>query len=184
MGSEDLTDIKVGASKNSTPEMSIHPFPAIASLSAGGVSQNATIGIDFKDSTNAASLFFVASGRTFPVQIQPRVGELLRPVSMTEVTFEMERQKLRGMNEMDAIVEIPPAHADDASVKKRVYQTANVLQVPSIDSGLLRFAGLTHSNKYVILLTIEKGGKIIVNCEKMVMSSMLLKEIKTALTQE
>ena len=81
--------------------MSIHPFPAIASLSAGGTSQNATIGIDFNDSTNAASLFFVASGRTFPVQIQPRLGELLRPVSMTEVTFEMERQKLRGMNEMD-----------------------------------------------------------------------------------
>ena len=186
MGPEDLTDIKISSSKNFPPEMTIHEFPAISNLPAGAVSssQNATIGIDFNDSTNVASLYLVASGRTFPVQIQPNVGELVRPVSISEATFDQERAKLRGMNEVEASVELPPAHADDASVKKRVYEAANVLQVPSIDSSLLRFAGLTNSNNYVILLTIEKGQKIIVNCEKMVMSSMLLKEIKTALMHQ
>ena len=179
LGTEDLNDIRIG-SQNLAPGMALHEFPAIASLPTGAT-QNATIGIDFNDSTNTASLFFVASSRTHQVQIQPKVGELIRPINMSEANFDQERGKLRGMNEVETTIELPIAHSDDASVKKRIYENGNLLQVPSLESNVLKFAGHTNSNKHVILLSIESGKKLTVNCEKMVMGSMLSKEIKSAL---
>ena len=179
LGAEDLTEIKIG-SQSLAPGMALHEFPTMASLPTGAT-QNATIGIDFNDSTNPASLYFVASGRTHQVQIQPKVGELIRPINMSEAYFEQERGKLRGMNEVETTIELPAAHSDDASVKKRIYEHSNLLQVPSLESNVLKFAGHTNSKKHVILLSLENGKKLTVNCEKMVMGSMLSKEIKAAL---
>ena len=126
------------------------------------------------------------SGRVFTVQIQPLIGELIRGVSMPESLFDQEKNKLKGMNEVDATFELPSALSDEAGIKKKVYETANVVQVPSVlESGdlTIKFAGRTTATSSYVLLTLVKQGtdaKVSVNCDKIVIGSMLVKEIKKA----
>ena len=114
------------------------------------------------------------SGRVFTVQIQPLIGELIRGVSMPESLFDQEKNKLKGMNEVDATFELPSALSDEAGIKKKVYETANVVQVPSVlESGdlTIKFAGRTTATSSYVLLTLVKQGteaKVSVNCDKIV----------------
>lgn len=65
LGADELTDIKMGA-KTLAPGMSIHEFPGLANLQPGG-SANATLGVNFNDTTQAAKFDLVASGRCHAV---------------------------------------------------------------------------------------------------------------------
>ncbi|XP_008482217.1 AP-3 complex subunit beta-2-like isoform X1 [Diaphorina citri] len=56
-----------------------------------------------------------------------------------------------------------------------VYAVANVGLVPSND-GVLRFAGTSVSSSCLVLVTIDSA-ELTVNCEKMVLGSMLLNEL-------
>ncbi len=182
MGQDDLSDVKIG-SKSLASGMSMHEFPSIANLPSG-VTQTVTIGINFNDSTQSAKFDFVANGRVFTVQLQPIVGELVRAMSVPESVFEQERAKLRGMNEVEVKFDIPSAASDEATIKKRVYETANVMQVPSLESGSLKFAGTTVANKSWVLMNLkhlEGKATLTVNCEKIVIGSMLAKEIRQSL---
>lgn len=96
--------------------MSIHEFAPIATLGSN-CSLPGTLGIDFNDSTQVANFEIVSSlgnkslknGTTLfnflvyagvsSVTIKPTIGELLRPVTMSEETFVAEQGRLRGMNE-------------------------------------------------------------------------------------
>ena len=57
------------------------------------------------------------------------MGELVRAVQMSENLFNSEQSKLRGMNETNATLELPSANCNESSVRKKVYEAANVLQV-------------------------------------------------------
>ena len=184
LGQEDLTDVKIGA-KTLSAGMALHEFPAIASL-APGSTQSVNIGVNFNDSTQAAKFDMVVSGRVFSVQIQSQIGELIRAVSMPESTFEQERSKLRGMNEVDVNFNLPSASTDEASIKKKIYETANVLQVPALNASEdgLKFAGQTTANHSLVLITFKVNANakatLTVNCEKIVIGNMLAKEISQA----
>ena len=99
-----------------------------------GSTQTVTIGINFNDSTQTAKFDLVASGRVFTIQIQPQIGELVRGVSMPESLFDQEKLKLTGMNEVDDSFELPSALSDEAGIKKRIYEVANVVQVDQTPS--------------------------------------------------
>merc|ERR1712228_831122 len=101
---------------------------SIASLEPDSA-QTVTIGINFNDSTQSAKFDLVASGRVFTVQIQPQIGELVRGVSMPESLFDQEKVRLKGMNQVDATFDLPSAYSDEAGIKKKIYETANVVQV-------------------------------------------------------
>ncbi|CAI7996336.1 AP-3 complex subunit beta-2 [Geodia barretti] len=59
----------------------------IKALTAG-TSQTVTVGIDFNDTLQPAKFeISVAPGKRYPVQIDPLVGELLRPMSVSEDKF-------------------------------------------------------------------------------------------------
>ena len=45
---------------------------------------------------------------------------------MSESQFDQEKAKLRGMNEMEMKIDIPSQFSDDASLKKKIYESANV----------------------------------------------------------
>ena len=100
--------------------------------------------------------------------------------------------RLRGMNETCVKFDISSANADESSIKKKMYQVANVLQVPSINEEssqhlMLKFAGQTLANKSLVLITLKLSplceADLSINCEKMVVGSMLAKEIKQHLQE-
>jgi len=190
---DECGEIKVGATKLAAG-MAIHPFPGILSL-APGQTVNTTLGIDFRDTTQPAKFDLVISNRPYSVVLQVPTGEMVRPVRISEVEFSSECGKLRGMNETRGKAKLGSHAADLPTVVNRIYKVANILQVPSSDLAILQFAGRTLSQKHAVLITIQdKKGEdmdednkvikeIIVNTENIVIGSMLLKELKTALEQ-
>lgn len=81
------------------------------------------------------------------------------------------------------------ANADLSAVCRTIHEAANLASVSTglagSDTPTLLFAGQTVSGKVTVLLTVVRQRpdkvKLTVNCEKMVISSMLVKEIKAAL---
>ncbi len=119
--------------------------------------------------------------------INPTVGELVRAVQMPENAFNSEVGKLGGMNEASSSAELPSAASDEATVRRRVFEAANVIQVPSTEEGegaVLKFSGQTLASKALVLVRIRLEGttaKLDINCEKIVVGSMLAKELKSKL---
>jgi AP-3 complex subunit beta len=84
------------------------------------------------------------------------------------------------MNENTGKVDV----ASDCDVCKKVYEVANVLQV-SASNNVYRFASRTVADATDTLVTVtlaDSKATISVNCEKMVIGSMLLKDLKGSLS--
>ncbi|XP_063229691.1 AP-3 complex subunit beta-2 [Bacillus rossius redtenbacheri] len=186
--SEDITDIRTGK-KELGPEMAMHDFAPISCL-AVNASLPGVIGVDFRDSTQPVSFHILMGddGRSCRVTLKPAVGELLQAVTMPEAIFIAEQNKLRGMNEHSCVVPLMPGCVNQKYICQRVYETANVSSISSLDPLSLRFAGQSLSSKSLVLVTVTLPGEtapdhvtVSVNCEKMVIASMLLNEIKSHL---
>lgn len=82
---------------------------------------------------------------------------------------------------------IASSASDERSVEEAVLSVANLGPVTGEPKGpVLRFAGVTFASQSVVLVTVEsKEGNIsvTVNCEKMTIHSILLKDLKEALAQ-
>ncbi|KAI1905237.1 hypothetical protein AGOR_G00014050 [Albula goreensis] len=179
-----LEDIHIG--DTSPPGLSIHRFNSIECLEPEA-SITVSMGIDFNDSTQAANFQLCTKNDQFSVSIQPMVGELFLPVTMTEQDFLKEQGKLTGMNESSATITVAPENASSQPIGRKVVFVANMGVVPSGQDNILRFAAKTTSSGALVLATVElKEGSaalLTINTEKTVMGSMLLRELKTALSQ-
>ncbi|XP_023042948.1 AP-3 complex subunit beta-2 isoform X1 [Piliocolobus tephrosceles] len=166
--------------------ISIQEFPEIESL-APGESATAVMGINFCDSTQAANFQLCTQTRQFYVSIQPPVGELMAPVFMSENEFKKEQGKLMGMNEITEKLMLPDACRSDHIVVQKVTATANLGRVPCGTSDEYRFAGRTLTSGSLVLLTLDArpagAAQLTVNSEKMVIGTMLVKDVIQALTQ-
>ena len=92
--------------------------------------------------------------------------------------------KLSGMNETSDKVGCHSSASDVEHIKSTILQRANLCFIDSSNTTNLHFAALTLSSQVPVLLTIklmDGGVKITVNCEKIVIGSMLVKDIKEAL---
>ncbi|KAK4311786.1 hypothetical protein Pmani_016742 [Petrolisthes manimaculis] len=183
-GSEEIRDISVG-SKKLAPGMSLHEFAGMAVLKPE-TTLYGTLGVDFNDTTQPAMFDLMTAGRTFSISITAPVGELLMPLAMNEADFNLHQSKLRGMNEISGPISLSSNNLETKNLVDRVYETANLLQVQSSTTSVVKFGGQTASGKALVLVSItlpENGGEssVTVNCEKMVISSMLLKEFQSAL---
>uniref|UniRef100_A0A2K6FHV7 AP-3 complex subunit beta n=1 Tax=Propithecus coquereli TaxID=379532 RepID=A0A2K6FHV7_PROCO len=196
------SDTPIKGLRVGTPKLpagiSIQEFPEIESL-APGESATAVMGINFCDSTQAAN--FQPSGltslpcclststqnRQFYVSIQPPVGELMAPVFMSENEFKKEQGKLMGMNEITEKLTLPDTCRSDHIVVQKVTATANLGRVPCGTSNEYRFAGRTLTSGSLVLLTLDAqpagAAQLTVNSEKMVIGTMLVKDVTQALTQ-
>ncbi|XP_051906538.1 AP-3 complex subunit beta-1 isoform X2 [Hippocampus zosterae] len=181
-----LEEIHVG--ERSPVGLKIHCFNTIERLDPEA-SVTVSMGVDFKDSTQAANFQLCTKEEHFGVSIQPAVGELLTPYSLSETDFCKEQSKLRGMNETSATIAMATTGISNQAVAKRVLSVANVGMVASSESHIHRFAGRTVSSEVLVLVVLDlkdeagDGGKLTVNSEKSVMASMLLRDLKQALTQ-
>ncbi|XP_061750603.1 AP-3 complex subunit beta-2 isoform X9 [Nerophis ophidion] len=179
--------------------MRVKEFPEIELLPAGE-SATAQMGIDFCDSTQAANFQLCTHTRKFFVSIQPPVGELMKPFFMTENEFKKEQGQLMGMNEITEKLTLDEKCRNEHAIVQKVASAANLSRVPCgadnecsppVPPPLLlpahRFAGKTVTSGSLVLVTVatkeEGAAQLTVNCEKMVIGTMLVKDILLALTQ-
>ncbi|KAJ8286961.1 hypothetical protein GJAV_G00045370 [Gymnothorax javanicus] len=181
---QPLQDIHLG--HTGPPGPNIHGFSNIDCLEPAA-SITVSMGIDFSDSTQAANFQLCTKTDQFSVSIQPTVGELFSPVTMTEQDFLKEQGKLAGMNESSATITMAPDDVSSQPLGTKVVSVANMGVVPSGQDSILRFAARTVSSGALVLVTVElkegPGALLTVNTEKTVVGSMLLRELKTALSQ-
>uniref|UniRef100_A0A8C0FVL3 Adaptor related protein complex 3 subunit beta 1 n=1 Tax=Bubo bubo TaxID=30461 RepID=A0A8C0FVL3_BUBBB len=124
--------------KKLPPGMRVHEFNPIECLEPAE-SITVSMGIDFCDSTQMASFQLCTKDDHFNVNIQPPVGELLLPVTMSEKDFKKE------------------------------------------------FAAKTVHSGSLMLVTVElkesSTAQLVINTEKTVIGSVLLRELKPVLSQ-
>ncbi|XP_068952383.1 AP-3 complex subunit beta-1 isoform X1 [Petaurus breviceps papuanus] len=166
--------------------MQMHVFSPIESLEPGG-SITVAMGIDFCDSTQTASFQLCTKDDCFNVNIQPPVGELLLPVAMSEKDFRREQGMLTGMNETSTTVMALPQNSAPPVILQKIVNVANLGIVPSGQDNIHRFAAKTVHSGSLMLVTVElKEGstaQLIINTEKTVIGSVLLRELKPVLSQ-
>ncbi|XP_038873960.1 AP-3 complex subunit beta-2 [Salvelinus namaycush] len=166
--------------------MRIKEFPEIEVLPAGET-LSVVMGIDFCDSTQAANFQLCTHTRKFFVSIQPPVGELMMPIFMTENEFKKEQGQLMGMNEITEKLTLEEKCQGEHAVVQRVTAAANLSRVPCGSDKECRFAGKTVTSGSLVLVSVvtkeDGAAQLTVNCEKMVIGTMLVKDILQALTQ-
>uniref|UniRef100_A0A8C4ILP6 AP-3 complex subunit beta n=1 Tax=Dicentrarchus labrax TaxID=13489 RepID=A0A8C4ILP6_DICLA len=123
----------------------------------------------------------------FFVSIQPPVGELMRPIFLTENEFKKEQGQLMGMNEITEKLTLDAKCRNEHAIVQRVTTAANLSRVPCGSDKECRFAGRTVTSSSLVLVTVatkeEGAAQLTVNCEKMLIGTMLVKDILLALTQ-
>ncbi|RMB89611.1 hypothetical protein DUI87_34001 [Hirundo rustica rustica] len=182
---QKIENIHIGE-KKLPPGMRMHEFNPIECLGPGG-SITATMGIDFCDSTQTASFQLCTKDDHFNVNIQPPVGELLLPVTMSEKDFKKEQGMLTGMNETSATIAVAPQNSTSLVIIERIVKAANLGVVPSGQDNTHRFAAKTVHSGSLVLVTVElkesSTAQLIINTEKTVIGSVLLRELKPVLSQ-
>ncbi|XP_062357201.1 AP-3 complex subunit beta-2 isoform X3 [Cinclus cinclus] len=166
--------------------MRIQEFPEIEHLAPGDTA-TVLMGIDFCDSTQAANFQLCTHTRQFYVSIQPPVGELMAPVFMSENEFKKEQGKLMGMSEITEKLTLPEKCQSDHTIVQQLTSAANVGRVPCGASNEYRFAAKTVTSGSLVLITLERRegsmAQLTINSEKMVIGTMLVKDIIQALAQ-
>ncbi|GCC28337.1 hypothetical protein chiPu_0006767 [Chiloscyllium punctatum] len=183
---KEIRNIRIGERKLASG-MRIHDFYEIDCLEPG-TSKTASMGIDFCDSTQAANFVLCTCNDQFSVTVQPPVGELLLPVTTSEKDFKKEQGKLTGMNENSTAITGSPQNSSSQAIVHKVVNMANVGVVPSGQDNIHRFAAKTVNSGSLVLITIEvKEGSTMqlrINTEKSVIGSVLLRELKSVLSQD
>ncbi|XP_012259104.2 AP-3 complex subunit beta-1 [Athalia rosae] len=181
--SEPMKDIKVG-NKNLPSGMQMHDFSPIQLLPPN-TSLSSTLGVNFNDSTQPAnfSIDFLKEDEKYSssVSIRAPIGELMRSVMLPESLFTAEQAKLKGMNEHVAKTVFS---GNRKLISQKVFESSNAALISSEDN-ILRFAAQTLASKSLVLITINitdnDNLEVCVNCEKMVVGSMLLNDLKSNL---
>ncbi|XP_065179887.1 AP-3 complex subunit beta-1-like [Sycon ciliatum] len=159
----------------------------VNSFTEAGESRTVSIGVDFKDTLNPAVFDISCRTGKFSVKIPPIVGEIIQGAVVSEADFKQRSSQLKGMNESTGQATLKSAQ-EMHSLCQCVLHSAGLSLVQRSgndgdDDSTLFFAGRTTSGHVTVLLRVAMDGtdvKLTCNCEKMVIGSMLLKEIKTA----
>lgn len=177
-GNSEIANVQVGQ-KVLPAGMQMKEFQPIPSI-APKSSLTTTMGVDFNDSSQAVSFEITSSCGNGKVSLKAPVGELMRAVQIAESLFKTERNKLRGMTEHSTRI---PLQAVE-EVTQTILKLANVAPIASSEASVFQFAGQTLSSKSLVLITVVmlEDMQITVNCDKMVVGSLLLNDIKSALS--
>lgn len=184
-GNVELTDVQIGA-KQLSSGMSLNEFSQLSQI-APKQKLMGILGIDFNDSSQAANFEIRSNEGVGKVSIKPTVGELVRSVTLPEAMFKEERNKLRGMTESSCKTSLRSEFCDKRQLQLKIFEIANVAAISHGDSAnLLLFAGQTLNSKSLVLISLTLDDEtqtvaITVNCEKLVVGSILMNEIKDSI---
>lgn len=95
--------------------------------------------------------------------------------------------KLGGMNENSANVSLPEEGNSSVFLCTCILTAGNLLQVPSSDGSVFKFAAKTLASGTLVLVTVkllDKKANVTINSEKMVIGTMLLKDIQKAVEKK
>ena len=95
--------------------------------------------------------------------------------------------KLGGMNENSANIALTEDNGNARAICTSVMTAGNLLQVPSSDENVFKFAAKTLASGTLVLVAVkvsDKKAKVTVNSEKMVIGAMLLKDIQKAMEKK
>lgn len=181
----DLENIHLSDKSALPANVSICDFAPIAKLSPGQHIQG-ILGVDFNDSTQPLAFEIKSSAGSAKVSLKSTVGEMIRAVRFTEPIFKEEQTRLRGMNEHTGKIDC--VQSNIASIQHSIFEAANLALIANNNEenrDSLLFAGQTMSSQSIVLVTVDRNDSnaiaITVNCEKMVIGSMLLNEIKNSI---
>lgn len=184
-GTEEISNIQMGQS-SLPPGMQMQEFAPI-NLLISGQCVTSVMGIDFNDSTHAIDFEISSSNGVSRVTLKPVIGELIRSVHISESLFKEERLKLRGMNEHQAKLKLRQDSIDATTMKQKIFECMNVAALnTNADNSIIYFVGQTMTSKSLVLITCDWSQSpdnllVQVNCEKMVIGSMVLNEITSCL---
>lgn len=180
----DLENIHISNKSTLPANVTVCDFATIAKLSPGQCVQG-VLGVDFNDSTQPFTFEIASNAGCAKVSLKSSVGEMIRSVRVNESVFKEEQSRLCGMNEHSCKLN---TSSNVATIQQNIFETANLALIAnknSSDGDILQFAGQTMSSQSVVLVTVERDNanalSITVNCEKMVIGSMLLNEIKNSI---
>lgn len=180
-GTEEIANIQMGQ-KSLPPGMHMQEFAPVNML-APGQCATSVMGVDFNDSTHAIDFEITSNSGTSRVTFKPIIGELVRSIQISESMFKEERLKLRGMNEHQTKLKFNRDSIDVNLLKQKLFECINVASITNNTEQLIyNFAGQTMTSKSLVLITCDWSQTpedliIQVNCEKMVIGSMVLNEI-------
>jgi hypothetical protein len=163
-----------------------------------GASVCKTLGIDFNDTLQSAQFEITAvysndpllggtsTSKKWPnLSIACPIGELVQPSwSISENEFNKLQAKLKGMNEISGTIEeLTHALFISKNLSAKLLENVNMCQIPSSQQDTIKFGALTFATKTPLLLSLyfannSKKCQVNVNCEKIVLANMFLKEIK------
>lgn len=181
----DLENIHLSDKSTLPSGVSLYDFASIAKLNPGQ-SMQSMLGIDFNDSTQSIAFEIASNAGKSKVSLKSTIGEVIRAIRITETIFKEEQSRLRGMNEHTATFD---CQCDVTTIQKRILDVANLGIIANNkidDKDIILFAGQTMSSQILVLALIERNNSngiisITVNCEKMVIGSILLNEIKNSI---
>ncbi|XP_061391616.1 LOW QUALITY PROTEIN: AP-3 complex subunit beta-2 [Musca vetustissima] len=180
--SEEICNIQMGQ-KSLPPGMQMQEFAPINQLQPGQCATS-ILGVDFNDSTHAIDFEITSDKGTSRVALKPIIGELIRSVQISDTMFKEERLKLRGMNEHQTKLKFNQDAIKLATLKQKIFECINVAYLSARteeNPALHYFVGQTMTSKSLVLLTCDWSNNeellIQVNCEKMVIGSMVLNEL-------
>lgn len=184
-GDAPINNIHIG-NKKLQSGLQVHEFNKI-DVVAAGASLSAIMGVDFCDTTQPLIFDLCTEARKFNVQVKIPVGELIKPTTMHEAEYIKQQGKLSGMNENTGKLTLS-APLDGKEICQRVLDVTNVCRVPSTKDGIFRFAGRTASGDSLLLICYDQSKddstpKLQVHCDKMVIGSMIFKQIKEKLSE-
>ncbi|ESO12816.1 hypothetical protein HELRODRAFT_62184, partial [Helobdella robusta] len=187
-GDTVVENIRMGDKKLGSG-MSMQDFTEIAKLAPGNKSTVVLL-VDFNDTTQSAQFEVCCGDKKNNLSISPPVGEIIRPHTVNEKEFFTMQGKLGGMNENSFTL----ANVSEDVAKNpqqlcnRIFKVANILLVPCQKEHVYLFAGRTASSKADVLVSIsvkdQSKVNVKVNCDKIVIGSMLAKDIKESLLSD
>uniref|UniRef100_A0A8C3BPI2 AP-3 complex subunit beta n=1 Tax=Cairina moschata TaxID=8855 RepID=A0A8C3BPI2_CAIMO len=109
-----------------------------------------------------------------------------KPASLL-YTCSATQGMLTGMNETSATIAVAPQNSTSLVIIEKVVKAANLGVVPSGQDNIHRFAAKTVHSGSLMLVTVElkesSTAQLIINTEKTVIGSVLLRELKPVLSQ-
>uniref|UniRef100_A0A182QFB0 AP-3 complex subunit beta n=1 Tax=Anopheles farauti TaxID=69004 RepID=A0A182QFB0_9DIPT len=187
----ELLDIEMVKKANLPAGMALNDFAPIGRLNPGQ-SVTGMLGVDFNDSTQPVPFEIRSGSGVSSVTLKSPIGEMVRSVAIAEATFDSERAKLRGMTEHSCTLQLSETlSATDKTLHRAIFEACNVAAVPvgeQHNNQRFLFVGQTMSSKSLVLIVLERTKtsddstfSLTVNCEKLVVGSMLLNELKAVL---
>jgi hypothetical protein len=115
-------------------------FPPLRQIDDGATAE-ATLSVDFGDSTSAFAFAVEIDGKKHTLSFSPAPGELCKPVPLSEADFQREKQKLGGMMETATKFSLPSALSTAASGSEVPEVLQHILEAVA-DSANVALVGL------------------------------------------